>query len=223
MRSTAFSMPPLPSFDALFGAAARHPFTQPLAALSAAINHLLAAEPWARTQLAPHAGKTLNVVVEPLTIGLTVTSDGLVARAEAAAPPDTTITLPASALPRVLTGGIDAVMRDVRIDGDAEFAQVVSMLVRTLRWDAEEDLSKLIGDAASHRVASAVRSARGEMKRTGERATAGVTEYLLEENPQLVRPRAVEALADAVRTLRDDLARLEKRVDRLALTTASSR
>ena len=105
--------------------------------------------------------------------------------------PDTTVTLPASALPRVLTGGIDAVMRDVRIAGDAEFAQVVSTLAKTLRWDAEEDLSKVIGDAASHRVVAAVRSAHGEIRRTGERATAGITEYLLEENPQLVRPRAV--------------------------------
>jgi len=216
MRSAAFSIPPLP----LFGAA----FPHPLDAFPAAINHLLAAEPWAKAQLVPHAGKTLCVVVEPFRIGLTVTSDGLVARSiDAAVGAETTVTLPASALPRVLTGGIDAVMRDVRIDGDAEFAQVVSTLARTLRWDAEEDLSKVIGDAASHRVVAAVRSARGEFKRTGERATAGVTEYLLEENPQLVRPRAVEALADAVRTLRDDLARFEKRVDRLALATAAGR
>jgi ubiquinone biosynthesis protein UbiJ len=223
MRSTAFTMPPLssfaPSFDALFGASLPHPFD----ALPATINHLLAAEPWARTQLVAHAGKTLCVVVEPLRIGLTVTPEGMVARADPAVAPDTTVTVPASALPRVLTGGIDAVMRDVRIDGDAEFAQLVSTLARTLRWDAEEDLSKIVGDAASHRLVSAFRSARGEIRRTGERAAANVTEYLLEENPQLVRPRAVEALADALRTLRDDLARLEKRVDRLTLATAPGR
>ena len=219
MSSAAFSMPPLPSFGALFG----QEFPHPLDALPAAINHLLAAEPWATSQLVPHAGKTLCVVVEPVKIGLIVTSDGLVARADASVAPDTTVFVPAAALPRVLTGGIAAVMRDVRIEGDAEFAQVVSALARTLRWDAEEDLSKVIGDAASHRVVSAVRSARGEMKRTGERATAGFAEYLLDENPQLVRPRAVEGFADAVRTLRDDLARLEKRVDRLTLATASGR
>jgi ubiquinone biosynthesis protein UbiJ len=197
-------------------------FPNPLDALPAAINHLLAAEPWARAQLVAQAGKTLNVVAAPLTIRLAVTADGAVARAGTGAAADTTVTLPASALPRVLSGGVNAVMREVRIDGDAEFAQVVSTLVKNLRWDVEDDLSKVIGDAASHRVVSAARSASGELKRTGERMTAGVSEYLLDENPQLVRPRAVESLAEGVRKLRDDLARLEKRADRLTLTTSST-
>jgi len=207
MHFTASSMPPLPVFP------------HPLDALPAAINHLLAAEPWARAQLVPHTGKTLAVVASPLTIRLAVTSDGSVARAGSDAIADTTVTLPASALPRIATGGMDGVMRDLRIDGDAEFAQVVSTLVKNLRWDVEDDLSKVIGDAASHRVVSAAKSASGEIKRTGERLTAGISEYLLEENPQLVRPRAVESLAEGVRKLRDDLARLEKRADRLTLTT----
>ena len=193
----------------------------PLDLLPAAINHLLAAEPWARAQLAPHRGKTLAVVLSPFTIRLGVEPDGRVVRSADAAPVDTTITLPRSALTRFLSGGAEAAMRDVRIDGDAEFAQAVSMLVKNLRWDAEEDLSKVIGDAASHRVVGAARSAAGEARRANQRLAANVTEYLLDENPHLVRPRAVQHLADGVRTLRDDLARLEKRVDRLV--PASSR
>jgi len=208
--SPAFSMPPLPLFP------------NPFDALPAAINHLLAAEPWARGQLVAHVGKTLAVVASPLTIRMTVVGDGTVARSAATVVADTTVTLPASALPKTMTGGVDAVMREVRIDGDAEFAQVVSTLVRTLRWDVEEDLSKVIGDAASHRVVSAARSASGELKRTGERITAGFTEYVLDENPQLVRPRAIASLAEGVRKLRDDLARLEKRADRLVLSTPTS-
>ena len=108
-----------------------------------------------------------------------------------------------------------AVMRDLRLEGDAEFAQAVSLLVRNLRWDVEEDLSKVVGDAASHRAVSTARRVSGEVKRANERVVANVSEYLLEENPQLVRPRAVQTLADGVRRLRDDLARLEKRLDRL--------
>jgi ubiquinone biosynthesis accessory factor UbiJ len=206
---TASSMPPL--------------LPNPLDVLPAAINHLLAAEPWARAQLAPHIGKTLNVVVQPFTIRLAVAPDGTVVRAAATAVADTTITLPYSAMPRFLSGGGDAVMRDVRIDGDAEFAQAVSMLVKNLRWDVEEDLSKVVGDAVSHRVVNAARSASSEIKRTQERMAAGITEYLLEENPQLIRPRAVESLAEGVRKLRDDLARLEKRLDRLTPGAAARR
>ncbi len=187
----------------------------PLDVLPAAINHLLAAEPWARAQLVPHGNKTLHVVVQPFTIRLAVAPDGSVARATTTAPADTVVTLPYSAIPKMLAGGGDAVMRDMRLDGDADFAQAVSMLAKNLRWDAEEDLSKVVGDAASHRMVSVAQKVGGEIRRTNERMVGGVTEYLLEENPQLVRPRAVQSLADGVRRLRDDLARLEKRIDRL--------
>ncbi len=186
----------------------------PLDALPAAINHLLVDEPWARAQLAAHVGKTLNVVLSPFTIRLAVAPDGSVVRAPAEAVADTTITLPPSTITRVLAGGAEAASRDARISGDADFAQAVSMLVRNLRWDVEEDLSKVIGDAAAHRTVDAARAASGEIRRTSERMVAGIAEYLLEENPQLVRPRSVQTLADGVRKLRDDLARLEKRVER---------
>ena len=190
-------------------------FSNPLDALPAAINHLLAAEPWARAQLVPHANKTLHVVVRPFTIALAVAPNGTVARASATAAADATVTLAYAAVARGLAGGAEALTRDLRVDGDADFAQAVSLLVRNLRWDAEEDLSKVVGDVAAHRVVSTARAAHGEFKRSNEKIAAGVSEYLLEENPQLVRPRAVQSFADGVRKLRDDLARLEKRVERL--------
>lgn len=207
MPSASFSRLPLPFLPDLF--------KSPLDALPAAINHMLAAEPWARAQLVPHIGKTLHLVVRPFTIRLAVEPDGAIARASTTAPADTTVTLPYSAVARLLAGGREAVMRDMRLDGDADFAQAVSLLATNLRWDVEEDLSKVVGDGASHRLVSAARRASGEIKRTNERVVAGVSEYLLEENPQLVRPRAVDSLATGVRQLRDDLARLEKRMDRL--------
>ena len=203
MPSTAFSRPRLPLLP------------NPLDALPAAINHLLRAEPWARAQLVPHVNKTLHVVVQPFTIRLSVAPDGSVARGTATVVADTTVSLPYAAVTRLLVGGGDAVMRDMRLEGDADFAQAVSLLVRNLRWDVEEDLSKVVGDVASHRLVATARRASGELKRTNERVVANVSEYLLEENPQLVRPRAVAQLGDGVRQLRDDLARLEKRLDRL--------
>ena len=188
----------------------------PLDGLPAAINHMLAAEPWARAQLAPHANKTLHVVVAPFTVQLSVAPNGTVARAAAGCVPDVTVTLASSALSRVLAGGTDAVMRDMRLEGDAEFAQAVSLVARQLRWDVEEDLSKVVGDAAAHRVVEGARAVAARVSETHEKFAANVSEYLLEENPHLIRPRAVRAFADSVRVLRDDLARLEKRVDRLS-------
>ncbi len=213
----ALPLPLLPGRDRATGGGFGHPFD----ALPAAINHLLAAEPWARSALEPHAGKVLDVVVGPWSIRLAVAADGTVLRAAADAIAATTVTVPVAALPRIVAGGPTAALRDLRIDGDAEFAQTVSTLMKGLRWDVEEDLSKVVGDAASHRIVGFARQASDALRRSGERATANVTEYLVDEDPQLVRPRAVTELGDGIRRLRDDLARLEKRVDRL--TTAPGR
>ena len=38
----------------------------------------------------------------------------------------------------------------VRIEGDVQFAAEVNWLVDHVRWDVEEDLSRLIGDAPAH-------------------------------------------------------------------------
>ena len=42
----------------------------------------------------------------------------------------------------------------VRIEGDVQFAAEVNWLVDHVRWDAEEDLSRLIGDAPAHTLAN---------------------------------------------------------------------
>lgn len=223
-RSPSFpwSLPlPLLSWPGSGSRAAGPTGRHPLEALPAAINHLLASEPWARAALAPHAGKTLDVVMGPLSIRLSTTVDGTVARAAAGVAADTTVTVPMASLPRIVAGGPTAALRDLRIVGDAEFAQTVSAVAKNLRWDVEEDLAKVVGDAASHRLVGAARDAASTMRRAGRRATANVTEFLVDEDPQLVRPRAVTEFAERVRRLRDDLARLEKRVDRL--TTAPGR
>jgi ubiquinone biosynthesis protein UbiJ len=45
----------------------------------------------------------------------------------------------------------------VRIAGDVQFANEVNWLVEHVRWDLEEDLSRLIGDAPAHAMAAAAR------------------------------------------------------------------
>ncbi len=47
----------------------------------------------------------------------------------------------------------------VRIEGDVQFTAEVNWLVDHVRWDAEEDLARLIGDAPAHTLASIGRGA----------------------------------------------------------------
>ena len=45
----------------------------------------------------------------------------------------------------------------VEIQGDVQLAAEIGWLVDNLRWDLEEDLSRLFGDLVAHRIASAGR------------------------------------------------------------------
>ncbi|MEK9803520.1 MAG: hypothetical protein VW475_08990, partial [Curvibacter sp.] len=45
----------------------------------------------------------------------------------------------------------------VRIEGDVQLAAEVNWLVDHVRWDLEEDLARIIGDAPAHGLGQALR------------------------------------------------------------------
>ncbi len=189
----------------------------PLGIVPSAINHLLKREKWARSALLPYAGQAALLVLAPFELCLAVDSSGLIELADAAVAPAVRIDLPATALPHLLTGqGQDGLIKQVKLEGDAQFAQVIARLAQGLRWEPEEDLSRFVGDIAAKRSVDTLRALGAQAREGTQRLAQSLAEYLLEENPQLVRPRQIEPLATGLRTLRDDMARLEKRLDRLA-------
>ena len=52
----------------------------------------------------------------------------------------------------------------VRIEGDVQLAAEVNWLADNLRWDVEEDLSRIIGDAPSHMAVQACRKLSGALR-----------------------------------------------------------
>jgi ubiquinone biosynthesis accessory factor UbiJ len=189
-------------------------------AFAAAVDHLLAREPWARERLTPYAGKCVKLSCGPVHIALMVQPDGLfAATSEAeAARFDVTIAVPLDAMPAFLQGGQAAVMKHVRIEGDAEFATTLAKLAEHLRWDPEEDLARVIGDAPAHRVGRIARAVQEQAQRTGRNLLDSVAEYLLDESPQLVRRSALDAFNAELSKARDALARVEKRIERIERT-----
>jgi ubiquinone biosynthesis protein UbiJ len=186
--------------------------TSPLAA--AAINHLLAAEPWAQRRLAAHAGKVACIDFGFAALRFAVAADGLLQQAPADAAPTVTIRLRAADLP-LMAQQRERAFSYVKIEGDADFANAISQLVQNLRWDAEGDLARVVGDIAAVRLAAGARGAAEAVVAGGRKLAENTAEYLLEERPVLVRPLAVREFADAVTVLRNDLERLGKRVERL--------
>lgn len=178
-----------------------------------ALNHLLRDAQWARDRLIPLAGKTARLTMPPVGVEFAITSDGTLAVA-ASARPDVTIDLPAHA-PLQLAGGMEALMRQARISGSAELADTLGFVLRNLRWDYEEDMSRVVGDVAAHRAAGGLRRFVHWQRNAARRAAENVAEYLRDEQGSLKGRGAVSAFGAAVDTLRDDLARLEKRIERI--------
>jgi ubiquinone biosynthesis protein UbiJ len=181
---------------------------------AAALNHLLAAEPWARERLAPFAGETLELSSPPFPpVRLTIATGGLVARAAPNAEPSLRIVLKPHAA-AALARGEEHFLRAVEVSGNPRLAEAVMALVRHLRWDFEEDLSRLVGDVAAHRLAGAARDFLAWQSDSAQRFAESLADYLTEEKKLLIQRAELDALADSIARLRDGVERLEQRVRR---------
>lgn len=179
-----------------------------------AVNHLLAREDWARERLQPHAGKTVQIRIQPApTLRVRISDAGLIEAAEAEAA-DLTLDIRAGLLPGLLRHD-EAAVRDIGIQGDAELAAAVQYLFRNLRWEVEEDLSRVLGDAAAHRLAQSGRAFMAWQREAATRAGENVAEYLQDEARLLAHRSEVEAFGRDVGALRDAVERLDKRLRKL--------
>jgi ubiquinone biosynthesis protein UbiJ len=181
---------------------------------SFALNHLLAAEPWARERLAPFAGETIELRGPPFPALRFVILPGGTLEA-GGDDPALTITLTPEAL-LSLGRGPEHFARSLEVNGDPRLAAEVGALARHLRWDAEEDLSRLFGDAAAHRIAETGRSLARWHVDAARRLVESAADYVVDEKRILMTRREVEGFAGAVARLRDAVERLEKRIERLA-------
>ena len=181
---------------------------------AAAINHLLARDAGAQRKLAPHAGKVARIDTGLLDLRLSVESGGLVQAADPQASASVSVFINAADLPLLLQDR-ERAFSYVKIEGDADFANVLSQLFATLRWDAEDDLARVLGDVAAVRITQGARRGFAAARSAHQSFMENVAEYLLEEQPVLVRQQSARDFGAEVNRLRDDVERLAKRIDRL--------
>ena len=185
----------------------------PAVAFCFVLNRLLEAEDWARQRLAPFAGRTVELRAPPLpALRFRILERGTVEAG--GAEPDLSMTFKPEMLV-ALARGEEHALRAVEVHGDAKLAAEVLVLARHLRWDAEEDLARVIGDVAAHRVARAGRAFAAWHLDAAQRLAAALADYASEEQRILARRGELDALGESVAHLRDALARLDKRIERL--------
>ncbi len=180
-----------------------------------ALNHLLRQQPWARERLAPFAGQTVELrgaLLPPLR--LTIEEGGLVCGASAEAAPGLVVVLKPDA-PAALARGEEHFLRSVEVSGNAKLADEVMALARHLRWDFEEDLSRLVGDLAAHRLAQGLRALAAWQADAARRLAGALADYAIDEARLVVSGAELQALSRGTAALRDALDRLEQRMRHL--------
>jgi ubiquinone biosynthesis protein UbiJ len=180
-----------------------------------AVNHLLTQAAWARDKLKPFSGHTAKITMPPFEAAFLIQDDGLLAPPAEGAAPEVSISLPATA-PLLVLQGPDVLMRAARLEGSVDFAEALGFVIRNLRWDIEEDLSKLVGDIAAHRFVSNAQKFAGRQQLAAQNLAENLVEFVTYEQAMIANRAAIDDFTRDIDTLRDDLARLEKRVARLA-------
>ena len=90
-------------------------------------------------------------------------------------------------------------------------AATLGELARDLRWDAEEDLSHVLGDVAAHRVFGLLRAGVQGLRERASQPLASFTRQVASGEAPVVPRSRVEALQGEFQSLDDRLRRLEQR------------
>ncbi len=179
------------------------------------INHVLRRESWACAELVKHAGKVVLVQLPFGRLCFEITPEGYLGSLHDSIDPALTLELSAKAMSDLLAspGKLkEQAFKAVKITGDADLAQLIGRLAGQLRWEYEEDLAQMIGDAPAHfavkqgkKFVSASRSAAMDL-------LDNVVEYVSEERKVLLNKRDFLAHKMELSTVREAVDRLEKRI-----------
>lgn len=128
------------------------------------LNHVLMQEPAAQDRLRRQKGKPVRIQWGDFHLTLAPTAAGLLERCSPGAQPDLSVTLTQTSPLELAQSVLAGQKPGVDIQGDVQLAAEVAWLVDNVRWDVEEDLSRVVGDATAHTIARFARSAATAIK-----------------------------------------------------------
>jgi ubiquinone biosynthesis protein UbiJ len=193
-----------------------------------ALNHLIAQEPWAQKLLFQHQAKVIMVDTPIREVYLQI-FDGFLSPYpvehsseiqekeldQEIIQPSVTFTISQSALWAYMSGGKIAALKHIKIAGDVDLAADLNRLANDLHWEVEEDLSKILGDALSTKVTKASKQFLQNGQSAFKDLQTNIKAYLVNEKNVLVDQQHFTNYKAEIRVLRDDIDRMEKRIERL--------
>ena len=137
------------------------------------LNHVLMQEKAAMERLVRQKGRVARVQWRNFNMALLITPAGLFNLAPEGAAPDLLLEIADSNPLALAQSALRGDKPAIRIEGDVQLAAEINWLVDHVRWDVEEDLARVIGDAPAHTLAQfAGRAAQTLRQFVGSRMAA---------------------------------------------------
>jgi len=117
------------------------------------LNHVLMQEKEATDRLVRQKGRIARVQWRAYSLSLVITPAGLLNLAPESAVPDLRLEVTDTSPITLAQAALRGDKPSIRIEGDVQLAAEINWLVDHVRWDVEEDLARVIGDAPAHTLA----------------------------------------------------------------------
>jgi ubiquinone biosynthesis accessory factor UbiJ len=122
------------------------------------LNHVLQQEPQAMERLVRQKGRVVLMQWQQFTFKVQATPAGLLDVAAADTTADLTVVLLEESPLAMAQAWTQGGKPKVRIEGDVQLAAELNWLADHVRWDLEEDLARVMGDAPAHWLAQSART-----------------------------------------------------------------
>jgi len=123
------------------------------------LNHVLMQEREAMARIARQKGRVVRLSWRSMEIGLVATPAGLLDLAGGEQAADLRLSIFEESATALLRAALAGEKPAVRIEGDVMLAAELNWLVDHVRWDLEEDLARIFGDAPGQMLGQAARQA----------------------------------------------------------------
>ena len=195
-------------------------FTFPLLLATAAetvLNHALQLAPQSSVALANLSGKRIKIEIQELNLNFTLlpSAQNILIFSSDTGAVDACVQGAPFSLLRLLIQPDANLGNTVTIQGDIGAVQQLKKVLQQLDIDWEEQFSKLLGDLPAHSLGNLLRRGQQHVHQGLNSFQENLEDYLQQEARHLPSVSEIEHFLNAIDHLRDEVARLEQRIQRL--------
>lgn len=185
--------------------------------LETLLNQALRLDPTSLHALSKLSGKIIRIEISGMSFTLFIDNQGITVLSDYDGEVDVRIGGAPFTLLRLLLQNEITLSNnpEVTINGEIGTAQQLLSILKGLDIDWEEQLAQGLGDIPAHQLSTLFRQCQNYTRERINTLQLNMSEYLQEESGHLPGNAEIEVFLDAVDTLRNDVERLEQKVQRL--------